>query len=97
MNFKKTSSKIETIEDLEKKLEKQSNKQQKPKSSKKCHTLYLDTEMLEELDNFLKEYGFGEKKSDFIETAIKKEIAFRIDQVAYELEEKLKKLRKERK
>lgn len=101
MEFKNTKkNKIENIEELSQKFDK-SVKQDKSiqltqKSSnnqKRNYTLYLSTNTINELEEFLKDFGeFKETKSSFIENAIEESIRNKKEAMKTKLLDKIRKL-----
>lgn len=73
---------------------KQANKQK----SKKMYSFSLNSEILAKVEEFLNEFGKkGESKSSFIENSLRYYLDHRKTQLAEELEQKLKNLRKTQK
>lgn len=91
MQFKKRTDldKLEEMESLQNKFKESSFRE---KVQKKVFSVYLSVDLMEELDSFLKEFGFGETKGSFIENAIRTMILLHKKKIRRELEDKLKKL-----
>ncbi|TLD95383.1 hypothetical protein LS71_008225 [Helicobacter jaachi] len=102
-NLKDKKNKIEQITALETNALQDKSSSEKPSkttkapSDKKNLTLYVSEGLIKEIDDFLSEYGNAkETRNYFFEESLRHYLTYRKSQLEAELEEKLKKLKKNR-